>query len=152
MLAIGIIMFGLVSYQAMQQNKWSIFSNAKLNPTSCSAAIIKLNKAIPGNWKAYCEKNNLAIEINDETEIKSDAQLRPALYRQLANHMIFTVNNSPVDILEKVDIVRYKIMHDKLEINAVTTGNYIVKLKTIKDNKYILEHLKSTVKVKETVK
>jgi hypothetical protein len=152
MLTVGVIMFGLVAYQAAQKEQWSIFSNAKLNPTSCSAAIIKLNKNIPGNWRIYCEKNNLAIEIKELVEIKNDDQLRPALYRQLANHMVFTVNNSQIDSLEKVDIVRYKLMHPKLEINAVTTGNYIVKLQTIKDPKYILDHLKSTVKVKETVK
>lgn len=152
MLAIGILMFGLVAYQASQKGQWSLFSNAKLNPTSCSAALIKLGKAIPGNWNIYCEKNNLAIEIKELEEVKTEDQLRPMLYRQLANHMVFTVNHSQIDSLEKVDIVRYKLIHPKLEINAVTTGNYIVKLQTIKDHKYILDHLKSTVKVKETVK
>ncbi len=145
-------MFGIVAYQASQKGQWSLFSNAKLNPTSCSAVLVKLQKSLPGNWRAFCEKNNLAIEIKEQTEVKEEAQLRPMMYRQLANHMVFTVQHSPTDILEKVDIVRFKIMHDKLEVNAVTTGNYITKLQTIKDHKYILDHLKSTVKVKETVK
>ena len=151
-LAVGLIMFGLVAYQANQKGQWGIFKNSKLNPTSCSATIVKLKKNIPGNWNIFCEENNLAVEIKELTEIKAEDQLRPMMYRQLANHMVFTVANSPVDILEKVDIVSFKLMHPKLEINAVTTGNYIVKLQTIRDPKYILDHLKSTVKVKETVK
>lgn len=152
MLTVGVIMFGLVAYQAGKKNQWGFLANPKLNPTSCSATLIKLQKATPGNWNPFCEKNNLAIEIKELTEIEDEKALRPFLYRQLANHMVFTVANSPVDLLEKVDIVRYKIMHPKLEINAVTTGSYIVKLQTIRDPKYILEHLKSTVNVKETVK
>lgn len=152
MLAVGIIMISLVAYQANQKQQWGLLSNPKLNPTPCSAAIVKLNKEIPGNWRIFCEKNNLAIEIIEQTEIKNPDQLRPVMYRQLANHMVYTVSHSTTDILEKVDIIRYKLMHPKLEINAITTGAYIVKLKTIHDHKYILDHLKSTVKVKETLK
>lgn len=152
-LAVGLIMFGLVAYQASQKTgPWGLLKNPRLNPTSCSAALVKLKKSIPGNWNIFCEDNNLAVEIKELTEIKTDDQLRPVLYRQLANHMVFTVANSQRDILEKVDIVRYRLIHPKLEINAVTTGNYIVKLQTIRDPKYIMDHLKSTVKVKETIK
>ena len=152
MLTLGVIMICVVAYQSNKKNPWGFLTNERLKPTPCSAVLIKLDKEIPGNWRCFCEDNNLAIEIIEQTEVKKEKELRPMMYRQLANHMVFTVAHSLPDILEKVDIVRYKMTHDKLEINAITTGAYIVKLKTIREHKYILDHLQSTVKVKETIK
>src|SRR5665647_131516 len=149
-LAIGIIMFGLFIVQVVQKDKngWGIFRNDKLIPTSCRAALVRIEKKIPNNWKVFCEGNNMAVEIK-EVAIPPDANgLQLLMYRQLANHMSFIARVSQADILEKVLFVRFKLMHPKLEINAVTEGKYIVKLVSLESPEHIMSHLKTTVHVK----
>lgn len=151
-LAIGILLMGLFLYQVIQKEKWGVFSNPKLISTSCTAALVKIDKRIPANWKTFCEGNNLAVEINEVTIPEKAVNLKVLMYRQLANHMAFLARASQVDILEKVMFVRFKLMHPKMEINAVTEGKYIVKMATLETPEHIMAHLQSTVQVKETVK
>ncbi len=151
-LAIGLIMFGLFLYQVGTDQKWSIFTNDKLIPTSCKGVLVKLEKNVPENWKVFCEGNNLAVEINEITIPPKATNLRTLMYRQLANHMSFIARNSYTDILEKVFFVRFRLTHPKMIINAVTEGKFIVKLKTLDLPEHIMAHLKSTVQVKEEVK
>ncbi len=151
-LMIGIIMFLLFLYQVASKEKWGIFANSKLIPTSCRDVLVGLERRIPENWKVFCEGNNLAVEIK-ELAIPEDVEnIRPLLYRQLANHMAFLARNSANDILEKVFFVRFHLVHDKMTIDAVTEGKFIVKLSTLENSEHIMTHLKSTVQVKETVK
>jgi hypothetical protein len=151
-LMIGIIMFLLFLYQVASKEKWGIFANSKLIPTSCRGVLVGLERRIPENWKVFCEGNNLAVEIK-ELAIPEDVEnIRPLLYRQLANHMAFLARNSANDILEKVFFVRFNLVHDKMTIDAVTEGKFIVKLSTLENSEHIMTHLKSTVQVKETVK
>jgi hypothetical protein len=151
-LMIGIIMFLLFLYQVASKEKWGIFANSKLIPTSCRGVLVGLERRIPENWKVFCEGNNLAVEIK-ELAIPEDVEnIRPLLYRQLANHMAFLARNSANDILEKVFFVRFHLVHDKMTIDAVTEGKFIVKLSTLENSEHIMTHLKSTVQVKETVK
>lgn len=151
-LAIGIILMGLFIYQVANQEKWGLFKNQKLMSTSCRAVLIKIEKKIPENWNAFCEGNNLAVEINELAVAPEAKKLKSMMYRQLANHMSYVARISYTDILEKVDFVRFKLMHPKMEINAVTEGKYIVKLATLELPEHIMTHLQSTVQVKETVK
>lgn len=151
-LAIGVILFGLFIMQVARDKKWGLFNNEKLIPSSCRAALIKLEKKIPANWKIFCEGNNLAVEINEVAVPKDATNLRPLMYRQLANHMSFIARSSTPDILEKVFIIRIKLAHPKMDINAVTEGKFIVKLVTLESPEYIMTHLQSTVQVKETLK
>ncbi len=151
-LAIGIIMMGLFLYQVASDQKWGIFYNEKLIATSCKAVVVKLEKQIPANWKIYCEGNNLAVEVNELTVPPGATNLRTLMYRQLANHMSFVARTSHADILEKVYFVRFKLIHPKMVINAVTEGKFIVKLATLETPEHIMTHLQSTVQVKEDVK
>lgn len=151
-LAIGIILMALFIYQVANEEKWGVFYNQKLTSTSCRAEVIKIEKKIPANWRAFCEGNNLAVEIK-ELGVPADAKnLKSLMYRQLANHMSHVARISHTDILEKVDFVRFKVMHPKMEINAVTEGKFIVKLATLESPEHIMTHLQSTVQVKETIK
>lgn len=147
-LVIGIILFGLFIHQVATKEKWGIFQNDRYTPTSCRAAIVKIDKHIPANWKTECEGNNLAIFIKENTPV-DDQNLQPMMYRQLANHMSYVAKISLIDVLEKVDWVRFKIIHKKMIINAVTEGKYIVKLATLEDPELIRSHLQSTVQVQE---
>ena len=67
-LVIGIILFSLFLHQVASKEKWGIFSNKKLIPTSCRAALVRIDKHIPANWKTECEGNNLAVFIKELTE------------------------------------------------------------------------------------
>jgi hypothetical protein len=107
---------------------------------------------VPGNWKVFCEGNNLAVEINEIAIPEKAANLQLLMYRQLANHMAYVTRLATVDILEKVLFVRFRLTHPNLVINAVTEGKFIVKLATLENPDHIMTHLKSTVQVKETVK
>lgn len=151
-LAIGIIMFGLFLTQVARKEKWGIFHNQKLIATSCNGVLVKLNKEIPGNWKAFCEGNNLAVEIEEVAIPPEAANLQSLMYRQLANHMNLVARVSHTDILEKIDFVRFRLTHPKMVINAVTEGKFIVKLATLESSEHIMAHLKSTVQVKEEMK
>lgn len=151
-LTVGIIMFGLFISQVVMKEEWGIFKNDKLIPTSCKAALVRLDKKLPENWKVFCEGNNLAVEIHEVGIPDKAPSIKALMYRQLANHMAFVARMSQVDILEKVFFVRFKLQHPQMEINAVTEGKYIVKLATLETADHIMTHLKSTVQVKETVK
>ena len=151
-LTLGIILFGMFLYQVAKKEKWGIFYNEKLISTSCKAVVIQVEKRVPANWKVFCEGNNLAVEIK-ELAVPQDANhLEALMYRQLANHMSFIARVSHADMLEKVDFVRFRLDHPKIEINAVTEGKFIVKLATLETPEHIMTHLKSTVQVKQTVK
>jgi hypothetical protein len=149
-LAIGILMFTMVWVASGGKNPF--FERDALKPTSCRAALVKLEKRLPEGWKLFCEGNNLAVEIFEKDNKLQGKELTALMYRQLANYLVEIGRASESDILEKVFIVRLKLMHDKIEINAVTEGKYIVKLSTLTSPDFIREHLQQTVQVKETLK
>jgi hypothetical protein len=151
-LAIGLIMFGMFLFQVSRDKKWGIFHNEKLIATSCKGVLIRLEKHIPGNWNIFCEGNNLAAEIQEVAIPKGAVNLKNLMYRQLANHMAFVARKSHQDILEKVTFVRFKVIHPRMEINAVTEGKFIVKLATLESSEHIMTHLQATVQVKEEMK
>lgn len=151
-LAMGIIMFSLFLFQVAKKEKWGIFHNDKLISTSCRGVLIRLEKKIPQNWKVFCEGNNLAVEIQEIAIPENASNLKPLMYRQLSNHMAHVARNSMTDILEKVFFVRFRIVHPKMTLNAVTEGKFLVKLATLENTEHIMTHLKATVQVKETVK
>lgn len=151
-LTLGIILFGMFLYQVASKEQWGIFANPKLMSTTCKAVVIQVEKRIPANWKVFCEGNNLAVEIVEVAIPPKAANLDALMYRQLANHMSFIARVSHADMLEKVNFVRFRLSHEKTEINAVTEGKFIVKLATLETPEHIMTHLKSTVQVKQTVK
>jgi hypothetical protein len=151
-LAIGVLLFAVFIMQLGSKGKLTFLRNEKLIPTSCKAAIVKIQRKTPGNWNVFCEQNNMAVEIQ-EVNVPADAQqLQTLMYRQLANHMSYLARVSEPDILEKVYIIRIRLTHPAIEINAVTEGKYIVKLINLESPDHIMAHLKSTVQVKETLK
>lgn len=151
-LTLGIILFGMFLYQVASKEQWGIFANQKLMSTTCKAVVIQVEKRIPANWKVFCEGNNLAVEIVEVAIPPKAVNLEALMYRQLANHMSFIARVSHPDMLEKVNFIRFRLSHEKVEINAVTEGKFIVKLATLETPEHIMTHLKSTVQVKQTVK
>lgn len=156
-LAIGIIlMFLFLSSLARKSNFSFSFRNEKLIPTSCRAVLVKLNRRIPETWETKCNGNNLTVSIIFESKEKFTKEgidrLRAIMYRELANDMIIIARHSPEDNLERTEFVTIVIDHSSMKINALTEGKFMYKLATIKDKGLLMQHLKATVKVNETVK
>lgn len=151
LLMIGLLFLFIFIHQ-LGQNGY--LTRTKLIPTSCRAVLVKLDRRIPKSWNTKCEGNNLAVSIPFviKKELKDKTKLRAFAYRELANNLVLIAKNSPEDNLEKTDIVRVQFFGDKLEINAVSEGRYVVKLATIKSPQLLKEHLKNTVQVKEQIK
>lgn len=150
MLGLGILM--LLTVAISSTGYIPMFNNPKLKPTSCRAALVKLEKNLPQNWKMICNDNNLEVVIREMQVGDNEKDFRAALYRQLANYLVEIARRSEIDILEKVFIITVKIEHSKMEIRAATEGQYIVKLATLNSNQFVMDHLKQTVQVKEVIK
>lgn len=126
-----------------------------LNPTSCKAVLVKLDRRIPASWQTECQGNNLNVIITKNFTAKDEKDLdalRRILYRELANDLVSLAQNSPIDNLERTDYVSLKIIHPKMEIGALSEGKYVVKFETLRDQRLIMEHLQQTVQVQETLK
>ena len=156
-LAIGILFMVIFLFQLGEKNSWLESRKRKLMPSSCKAVTVKLDRRIPASWKTICEGkdfNNLFVNMNLEEDNKKDKDqdqksLKRTLYRTLANNMILTAKNSPADNLERTNMIRFKLNHPKLVIDALTEGRFLVKLQTLTSAELIAEHLKVTVQVKE---
>ncbi len=146
-LAIGVLMFAIVWIASGGKNPF--FERQALKSTSCRAVLVKLERRLPADWKLFCEENNLAVEIRESSALKDD-QLRAYLYRQLANALVEIAKSSEPDILEKVFIVRLKLGHPAIVLNAVSEGKYVAKLATLSTPEFISKHLQQTVQVQET--
>lgn len=121
-------------------------------PTSCSAVKIKLQHKLPGHWKISCHENDLKVEYPVEANIPNLDTLRQGLYKDLVNNIVLTTRNAPIDTLENVRKIEFVANHKQLEITAITTGKSIVKFATMSEPKFIMDHLRATTVVKETLK
>lgn len=128
----------------------------RLTPTSCKATLVMLNKRIPANWATKCDGNNLHVDINSTIDasklVKEKNALKMAVYRELANSLIFIAKNSPSDNIERTDAVTLTLAQAQIKINAATMGKDIAKFRTLKSEKFIMDHLYASVKVQEIVK
>lgn len=151
---LGLLMMTIFLFQLRDKGYFGS-RKERMIPTSCRAVRVKLEKRIPSTWSSSCEGNNLAVEIKfliEKGSVNDFNSLRAIMYRELANDLILIAKNSPSDSLERTDMVRIKISHSDLEINAITEGKFIIKLSTIKSKELIKDHLKATVQVKESKK
>ena len=152
-LMIGILLMSIFLMNTFMDN--GLWNRDRLNPTSCRAVLVKLDRRIPGNWKTECDKNNLNLSIHHtvtEKEFKDMKSVRMIVYRELANSFVHLAKNSPSDNLERVDWVSIRYAHPKLEVGALTEGKFAVKFATIKNTELMKKHLQATVQVKELIK
>lgn len=128
------------------------FERKKINPTSCTAVVVRLSKKIPASWTIKCSENDLELGYEINAKIPNMDTLKQGLYKDMANNMILIARNSPIDTLEKVSKVKIKVTHPLIEIEAISRGDHFIKFATLTEPKFIAEHLKATVSVKETVR
>lgn len=154
-----VLTIGILFMAIFLMNNWGKLFDGygeKLNPTSCKALMVKLERRIPESWDAKCEGNNLAVEYDLKlpSTFKKDVQnpIRQFIYRDMANSLSLIAKNSPEDNLERTDIVRLRLKTDIMTVNAVTEGKMLAKLYHLTDTKLIAKHLKATVQVQEVPK
>lgn len=132
-----------------------LWNRDRLNPTSCKAVLVKLDRRIPGGWTTSCDGNNLNLAIR-HTSLKNEPKeldkVRQIVYRELANSFVLLAQNSPSDNLERTDWISIRYVHPVLEVGALTEGKYAVKFSTIKNKEMLKRHLQATVQVKELIK
>jgi hypothetical protein len=153
-LAIMAILFSYLLF--VYFDKGGLFNRRKqlLEGTPCIAALVKLELRIPKNWKANCDKNNMVVDVEEEVPatISDPAKIKVYIYREMANHLSFVAKNAPVANLENIATVLVKVNSKTINVEALTTGDSLVKLTTLNSPEIIRAHLKNTVKVKETLK
>lgn len=111
-----------------------------------------LEKRVPATWDIECDADNLTVVIQTELKVAEAKNLKAALYRELANHLIFISKNTLNESLERTLMVRVHMVHPVMEINALTEGQYIAKLAYMKKPEFIANHLKATVQVQDKTK
>jgi hypothetical protein len=149
-LVIGVLMFAI--FLMHTSGRFPFFDRENLQSTPCHAALIKIQRNTPKEWKIYCESNNLTVEILEKAIHGNPSDLKEQMYRQLANHLVLIARHAQADLMEKILIVRLKHMHPHLEINAITEGRYMVKLAGLSTPQFIAEHLQQTVQVNDIPK
>lgn len=143
LLAIGILLFTILMMDFARRGIF--FKNEKYIATSCKSAIVMLEKRAPSTWEIDCDANVLVVSIETDLKTQKEDMLQTALYRQLANHIIFIAKNSLNESLERTTMVRVRMLHPKYELNALSEGKYIARLATMNKPEFIAEQLKTFV-------
>lgn len=150
---VGILLMSIFLMNAFMDK--GLWNRDKLNPTSCKAVLVKLDRRIPGNWTTSCDGNSLNLAIR-HTSLKNEPKeldkVRQIVYRELANSLVLLATNSPTDNLERTDWISIRYVHPILEVGALSEGKYVVKFSTIKNKEMLKRHLQATVQVKELIK
>ncbi|GAB4009973.1 MAG: hypothetical protein Fur0010_01660 [Bdellovibrio sp.] len=155
-LMIGILFMAIFLMEANRRGH--LGKREKMVPSSCRAVRIMLDKRIPANFKTECigsDFNHLKVEVDYQLQEKEPTpmeKLRPILYREVANYLIFIAKNSPSDNLERTREVQLTLNHKNISINAMSEGQYLAKLSTLTDKQLIAQHMKTTVLVQEIKK
>lgn len=152
-LAIGILLMSIFLMNTFMEG--GLWNRDRLNPTSCRAVLVKLDRRISGGWTTSCDGQNLNLAIAHVSTKKEPTDMptvRKIVYRELANSLVFIAKNSPSDNLERTPWVSIRYVHPKLEVGARSEGKFVVKFATIKNKKMLMSHLQATVQVKELIK
>jgi hypothetical protein len=146
-LVLGALMMLIMLLNLFQSDMFKEYRD-KLKTTSCRAVIVNLEKRIPASWDISCKENIITLVVPNETQVV-EANLRPLLYREMANTLMFVAKESPEENLERTFSVIVRIVHPELTINSLITGANLVKLRNMQTPELIAEHLKSSVTVQE---
>jgi hypothetical protein len=125
-----------------------------LEGTACMAGLVKLERKVEKNWKLECIENNLKVEISiqDPPNPKDISKKRAYFFRELANQLVFISKNTPEANLENVKSIHVIFSSETFMVEALSKGDSLSKLRYLMGPESIKEHLKNTVKIKETVK
>lgn len=154
MLVLGILMMGIFIYSS-EGKRFIAKYRSNYIPSDCRALVDRTQKAVEeryDDWRFECVEEVLTIEIPfTKPEKLEPKNLRPLMYRELANKLVLIAKFSNDETLERIDKVKVKFIADDLTIVAHTQGEELAKFQTLREEKNIIRHLQKTVKVKEFV-
>ena len=148
------IFISLQGRQFMEKVGLSSFLRERFETTSCRGVLAMLERTLPPHHRARCKGNNLALErvyAPGEGRSLSRGVLCPLLYRELANSLklLADARTAPLDILERVAMVRLKLVHPQLTIHGITTGKDLAAMAKITSAKELRRHIGTTVQIQE---
>lgn len=147
-LIIGLSMFLLFIFSD-HTSEWLDKYTNRFKPNICNDAKERLEKDGPQEWNAHCDGQDLVVEGELDTARIQEDSLQKAAYRELANNLAIIAKTSNSDTMILLKLVSFRLKLDKKTIVAYTSGNSLVQLSKLKDEKAIAFHIHTSVKVKE---
>lgn len=154
--AIGFLFFAIFLFQLRDKG---IFKDRaqKMIPTSCKAVVARLDKYMSKEWEFSCNENNLQIitKVDQKIisgEIKEATQLRPLMYKALANIYASISKYAPEDSLERTGIIAVRLIHPHMTLNSMSEGRHVKNIKGLKNLDNLADHFKQTIRVQELAK
>ena len=152
--AIGILFFAIFLFQ-FQTSDYMKNRKKMYTAASCTAVTVRLNKVKPTEWNVDCQgtfadkSDTLLIEV---PLITNNDKIPPkvAAYRELANHLNFVAKNAPNDNLERTSWVKVSVTHPTGQADGIIPGMMLAKMKTVETTEALAEHLKTSVRVKDS--
>ena len=136
----------------MEKVGLSSFLKGRFETTSCRGVLAMLERTLPPDWKAWCQGNHLVVNRVFSIEEGADkGVLCPLLYREVANSLklLADARTAPLDILERVDVVLFKLVHPRLVVHAITRGKHLVGMSSITSSNGLINHIQAGVQVQE---
>lgn len=150
-LIIGIIMFGLFLSDKKTKIWWDKVNNRYV-PSTCSALLARLETKLPNDWRLQCEnKDKMLIEAGFSKTYPDLNKTRAVMYLQIANMLNEVAHYANHETLQRLENLTIYLNGKKVKIIASTDGQAIIKIKEIKGEKALLQHLKLTVKTREVI-
>jgi len=147
-LAIGIIMFTLFVFNKQTKVWWDIYSS-RFRPNTCNVIKDRLKEKMDADFE--CQESHTLLIHKDFSSSLLGRKRQLAIYRTLANDLVSMAKISNEENLPHLPRVSFKLKDTDRTIHAVTSGEHLVKFKTLQTKKGITDHLKETVKVKEII-
>ena len=154
--SIGVLVFVIFLFQLNQMGYFEK-RNKVFTTASCNAILVKIDRIKPKEWVTECsghfadQTDTLSVSSPfNVTDPKIDIKI--FAYREMANHLSFLAKNAPTDNLEKLSWVKISVIHSKGQADGITSGRLLAKMRTVQTNEGLMEHLRNSVKVKDTFK
>ncbi len=153
-LSIGILFFIIFLFQL---NKSGYFEKRRkvFSAASCTAVVVKVKKIVNEDWSLECTGHfadrtdtlEVRIKVNSSAEKLTP---RALAYREMANHLSFLAKNAPSDNLERLSWVKISILMEQGQADGVVSGMALSKMRTLKTQEGLMNHLQNSVSVKDT--
>lgn len=150
-LIMGIIMFTLFISNGRTQNWWQK-AKRRFIPSTCDSLLTRLNPKVPKSWKMSCPTIDLLILEYEHKKKSPIDEMRVEMYKKTANIIVQFSKMANPETLEDLQAFRLIIKTSRLEILSQTDGEAMIAFRKLEGKQKIAEHLKLTVKVKETIK
>ncbi len=151
-LPIALLMAYILFHKLAVQGKLDKFLKRDgVIPYSCRSAMVKLRRRIPPVWKAECQKNIMYLEAPfsmPPAPMETKVQ-RMAMYREMANHLVFVSRNAPDDNMLHVQLVRLDVTSSNLTLQAAVLGKDLVPMAVIPTQQLLAQYLQKVVRVVE---